>query len=634
MQKSASMQKRRQPRMRSFHPAFGHGPRGRMAPVLLAVICLLGLATTAQAADPEGCLTCHQYRGLSRIRDGKNISLFYVDPNYYSQGLGPHARLRCTDCHVRSEVEVFPHRKVSAVDCARACHLATTGNVEKRFGHDRIQSMLGGSAHTQAVLEKSNELLGRPLRDQQAKCLLCHDEPTFRRNGHTFASEEAPIERCGVCHENVPRTDSRFRYWHVHARSQPARTKQDTVRVCALCHSHQQVRQHFKLPDATASYLASFHGKAILLGSQQTASCLDCHVGQMQNVHLIQEPGHPQSSAHRGQLADTCRSPACHPAAGAQISSAAMHMELATTRGVEYFIAFMFIVLILFTFGPSLVLTALKLIQIVVGRQDPQHHEHEHMARRLMQMPEGRRRLVRFTGHQRAQHWLLVVAFSTLVLTGFPMKFADYRWAQWLIGVFGGLSPMRIVHRVAGVVLIAGMFYHMIYLGVVLHRQKRQGGKGWVRTFLELPLVMQPKDMKEMMDLLLYLVGLRKRPLEAGRFNPEEKFEYFGVFWGSVLLGITGVLMWANAWTTQHLPGRVLTVALLVHSFEAFLALLHVGILHMVTVIFSPTVFPISRAMFTGDTPPAELAEAHGALVEQVHHEVLGEHAKPEVSHG
>jgi hypothetical protein len=78
------------------------------------------------------------------------------------------------------------------------------------------------------------------------------------------------------------------------------------------------------------------------------------------------------------------------------------------------------------------------------------------------------------------------------------------------------------------------------------------------------------------------------------------------------------MLMWFNDWTTTYLTGRVLTISLLVHTFEAFLALLHVGILHMIGVIFSPAVFPISPAMFSGDTPAEELAEAHAGLVEDV----------------
>jgi cytochrome b subunit of formate dehydrogenase len=120
------------------------------------------------------------------------------------------------------------------------------------------------------------------------------------------------------------------------------------------------------------------------------------------------------------------------------------------------------------------------------------------------------------------------------------------------------------------------------------------------------------------MQLMLYLCFLRKTKPSFGKFNPEEKFEYFGVFWGTFMLGVTGLLMWANGWTTRHLPGRILTIAALLHTFEAFLALLHIGIVHLANVVFHPESFPVSKAMLTGETPRRKLAEAHGAMLKQV----------------
>ena len=106
--------------------------------VVIAVAALAAMAGRTRAADPEGCLICHQYRGLSRLdKGGKEIRLFFVDPKFHNDAAGPHGRVRCTACHQRSEVEVFPHKPVSPVDCARTCHLTTSRDVETRFAHDR-----------------------------------------------------------------------------------------------------------------------------------------------------------------------------------------------------------------------------------------------------------------------------------------------------------------------------------------------------------------------------------------------------------------------------------------------------------------------------------------------------------------
>ena len=321
---------------------------------------LLMPAYRASAYDTEGCLACHQYRGLSRLSDdGKGIELFYVDPNYYNTPRGPHSRLKCTDCHIRKEVEVFPHKPQTPVDCAKACHLDGPNQVEVRFSHDRVDEMLLQSVHGDKSLSQSNALLGSPLKAGQSQCLLCHDEPTFSANAASWLAAEAPISRCNTCHDEQLGVDTRQFYWHVTARTKPARSNQDMVRLCAMCHSNDAVRAKFNMPDAAVSYLASFHGKATLLGSEETANCLNCHAGLARNVHQILGHNDAASPANIANLPDTCRQPACHRAAGANISSAAVHLDLSRSRNVEFFIACLFIVLIVFTFGPSLLMTAL-----------------------------------------------------------------------------------------------------------------------------------------------------------------------------------------------------------------------------------------------------------------------------------
>jgi formate dehydrogenase gamma subunit len=584
--------------------------------LILALILLAALAAPASAADTEGCLACHQYRGLSRISDdGKSIEVFYVDPNYYSMALGPHAELKCTDCHTRSEVSVFPHKPQTPVNCRQLCHLTGPNQVEVRFSHDHIADMLEHSVHTQANLAIANDLLGKPVKDGESRCLLCHDEPAFRHAGQSMAAADAPINRCNTCHDEQLSINTRQFYWHVVARAQPARSKFDVTRMCAMCHSNAAVRARFNLPNVTASYFYSFHGKATLLGSEDAAGCLDCHAGQTRNVHQIAKPSDAASPTNPLNLPDTCRAPACHRAAGAQLTTAAVHLELSRGRDVEFFIACLFILLILFTFIPSLLMTALKMLEIVVSKHDPEEQEHHRRIERMLDDPKTRAQLIRFSIHQRLQHWLLAVCFITLVLTGFPMKFADHVWAKWLIGEFGGLPWARTIHHVAGAVLILGLIYHLIYIARTIRRECKATGKNWVRVLTGLPMFVGPDDLKQMNSLMMYLVGLAKKRPPGGRFNAEEKFEYVGVFWGSLVLGVTGSLMWFNAWTTQHLPGRILTIAILIHTMEAFLALLHVGIVHMVSVIFSPEVFPLSKAMITGETPAAELAEAHSEML-------------------
>ena len=100
-----------------------------------------------------------------------------------------------------------------------------------------------------------------------------------------------------------------------------------------------------------------------------------------------------------------------------------------------------------------------------------------------------------------------------------------------------------------------------------------------------------------------------------------------------MLLGTTGLVMWFNGHASRFLPGRALTACNLIHSFEAFLALLHVVILHQAAVSFSPAVFPISPATFTGATPAAELAESHSKLLTELESTASAADTGPEACH-
>ena len=79
------------------------------------------------------------------------------------------------------------------------------------------------------------------------------------------------------------------------------------------------------------------------------------------------------------------------------------------------------------------------------------------VARRRMQNPF----MTRMTVNQRWQHLMLLSSFIVLVITGFALKFPD----TWFAHTLGMGEHLRgIIHRIAGVVLIAAGIYHVFYL--------------------------------------------------------------------------------------------------------------------------------------------------------------------------
>lgn len=604
-------------------------PRPMFAPRLVrAALAALLLVAAASAADPENCLLCHRFRGLSRAEsDGGRVHLYFVEAHDDS-AVGPHARLACTDCHGREAFSTVPHSDAPRVDCTRTCHLQNPDGAARRFSHQNIADLLAKSVHDEKTLATAREANGELIGDDQSRCLLCHDEPVFRdfaavlpaaatRNGATF-------DRCNACHTAQLPTDIAFALRHVANRLQPARPPLEQAQVCAVCHSNPKIREPAGMHDAVASYLRSFHGKAALLEGDATASCVDCHVSRGSNVHAMLAKEDAASATNSANIANSCRSVTCHPGADPTIATAAVHMDVLSLRGsLEYFVVVCFVLLTIFTFGPSMLIVCLELLGLAVGRRSPTDHHTEQVAEQLMESAAGRRALKRFDVNQRVQHWALVLFFTLLVLTGFPMKFADRDWAAWLIGMFGGLGMARLLHHWAGLALVAGMIAHLVYVGFTLvsrRRQARAAGQSvsWLQAFTRLPMWMSKQDMAKTFQLLAYLFFLRRSRPNFGRFSVKEKFEYIGVFWGTALLGLTGILLWGEQFFSHIISGRVLNLALIAHTYEAFLALIHVGILHIVNVIFQPNVFPLSLATLSGDTTPAELAENHADLVHEV----------------
>ena len=68
--------------------------------------------------------------------------------------------------------------------------------------------------------------------------------------------------------------------------------------------------------------------------------------------------------------------------------------------------------------------------------------------------------IVRFNVKQRAEHFLTMVVFTLLCLTGLPQKFFQAGWAHGLVDLFGGISNARLIHRICGIGLALSTVVH------------------------------------------------------------------------------------------------------------------------------------------------------------------------------
>jgi cytochrome b subunit of formate dehydrogenase len=222
--------------------------------------------------------------------------------------------------------------------------------------------------------------------------------------------------------------------------------------------------------------------------------------------------------------------------------------------------------------------------------------------------------VLRFDIHQRLQHAILAVSFILLVLTGWPLHTYGIGASHVLVTLFGGLEACGNVHRAAAGGLVTACIYHLLYAAVLLKRRAMPPS-----------MIPMPRDIQDFIGNLLFFLGLRRERPRFPRFSYFEKFDYWAVFWGVVIMVGSGLIRWFPETALKILPAWVYEIAYFAHADEALLAALAIFVWHFYNTHLRPAVFPMSWIFITGRLTLKELAEEHGAeydeLVAQRSHE-------------
>ena len=206
----------------------------------------------------------------------------------------------------------------------------------------------------------------------------------------------------------------------------------------------------------------------------------------------------------------------------------------------------------------------------------------------------------RFSVWQRLQHALVIVLFALLCVTGLPQRFFESEWAIWIVDVLGGVDRTRWLHRASGIAFAALLAVHVAVELITLAR-----GRG------SLSMVPHRQDFADAIQTLRYYVGLSDRQARFDRFDYKQKFEYWGLVLGSLVVVGTGFILLYPVHTTAWLPGVVVPMALVAHSAEGLLAFLTIIIWHVYSAVLAPEVFPLDRTIFTGKISEERLRHEH-----------------------
>ena len=207
----------------------------------------------------------------------------------------------------------------------------------------------------------------------------------------------------------------------------------------------------------------------------------------------------------------------------------------------------------------------------------------------------------RFNPYHRILHIIVAISFMGLVISGMPLKYAHVPWAAWIMELIGGPVSAGLIHRICAIITFGYFIAHLLFVfyDIVIVRRFKFNFFG--------PESMLPrfKDLADIYHNVRWFVGKGPAP-QFDRWTYWEKFDYWAVFWGVGIIGVSGLLLWFPEFFGQFLHGWSFNLAMIIHSDEALLASGFIFTIHFYNTHMRPDKFPMDPAIFTGNIPLEE----------------------------
>ena len=601
--------------------------------VVVSSLCC-GRSAVAEDLDPPetaSCLTCHET--VQVHKEDRDLAKML--------GGSVHAGFECVDCH--ADIVGLPHQEQPApVDCG-SCH-DDVAKIYDRHGrvmvgtdpdipdcadchgnHDILPSSdrksrvsaenlpnTCGECHENIDLTTKHEILygeaieafkssvhGRAITGGVLLAASCNDCHSLGGSAHRIYGPSDPAstinhfnipKTCGRCHSSVEQEFDEGIHGKLVARGEvdapvctnchgehgiiattdprspvsPARVAEAT---CAPCHESAYLNEKYGIPTGRLrSWYDSYHGLKSKAGDVTVANCASCH-----EAHMVLPKSDPRSSVNPANLQKTCGE--CHPGISAEVANTPIHGEpgvsqtpLANTVKNIYVIAIVVII------GAMVVHWLIDL-------------------RKQIQRVRRKVQFRRMTANEVGQHTALMITFIALVITGFSLRYKESFFVDWLFGWQGGFPLRGEIHRVAAVLFILSVIWHVFYL-------LTQRGRQFIHDMLP-----RAADFAQFFQMIGYNLDLRDNKPDFGRFSYVEKAEYWALVWGAAVMVLTGFFLWFEDVAVHWFPKGALDVMLVIHYYEAWLATLAILIWHMYSTVFSPNVYPMNPSWIDGKMP-------------------------------
>jgi len=596
---------------------------------------LPGTHVDVRAEDAPTCTDCHSIHSDPGDPNQADVEISARCVSCHTEMEHPlHAdagpnKPECTQCHRSHSGKSFDPHDHDVVGGCLACHASAHPT------HDDVEGILNCQrCHTESERpgERAMRMTGdaecsvchgdlkpahaefEDMRGNRVDCLACHD---FNGDTPVAMSGEKMSQRCASCHEDAMRGvlsggHSEFlseedaaalrncltcHTTHVEPSEERALLRRRATESCIACHSEGMKIEKYGLPETvTKSYEDDFHGATMQFLADQIGGdypavmvCSDCH-----GAHQV---GWKETDV----VAHVCMR--CHEEGDERLAGAWLgHRPAGPDNKILIWAVKSF-----YYFLIPFMLTGLFLnivFHLVDQRRDGARVAKTAGVQRLVarlrrqRMPRPQT-VTRFSPIERWEHLGSMVTFITLVVTGLPQTRPDLGAARAIIDFFGGIGPTRIIHRTAGVLFVILMVTHVARAVVTAVRKHR------------LPVMVPTrKDFEDVVQTFRHYLFGAPMP-KVGKFDFSEKFEYWGLFLGGIVMSTTGMVLMFPELVSQYIPGIVIAVMRLMHGLEATFAVLVVILWHSYGVILRPEVFPLDTSIFTGKMDVHRLKHEH-----------------------
>lgn len=579
-----------------------------------------------KGAGPDvNCLSCHGMHDVVNLERSKwsrqNIPVscgqchkdasesYQLSNHYRSFKEGEVSAPDCIFCHktdiTKDSKKTKSELKIAQEKLCLSCHLDDP-NIRKRTNPSAgfIQAY-DKSVHGSALYGGNGDA---------ASCIDCHESHKVIKavDSRSSVNRMNIATTCGSCHKDIEKEFNESIHGkavlkgntdaptctHCHGEhnilnhldpNSPVAFQNVSLQLCSPCHESVRLSERYGLSaNRYSTFKDSYHGLALRGGSATVANCGSCH-----GVHNIKPSSDPTSTIHRDNLIETCGS--CHPGANDVFTKGTIHVTLdKAEEPILYWIAYIYIVLIVSVIGGMFFHNLIDLYRKASIKR----------LRKAGKMPHekhGHALYLRMNINERIQHATMALSFIILVISGFMLRYPESWWVKHITDLSTDAFIYRsLIHRIAAVVMVVICLYHIYY--IIFTKRGRE---------LVKDLLPKLKDFTDAIGVAKFNIGLSKTKPELDRFSYVEKAEYWALVWGTIVMTVTGLIMWIYSDIAGSFSKSEWDIARTIHYYEAWLAFLAIVVWHFYFVIFNPDIYPMSMAWLKGTISEEEMAEEH-----------------------